>query len=427
MGTEIQEKIHLLPGQARLLTDFTSRTLAAIAGTGAGKTMTGYWWLDTRLQAFPGFAWGVAEPTYKMLDRVIINSSDPDRPSLEDYLRMRGYNPDFHKQEGIIKTSLGQIYLYTAENPNTMQGAPLKGFWLDEAGQMSLLAHETALQRCSMMSGQELITTTPYNLGWLLTEIVNQKGDGIHVEQWRSIDRPGFPRDSYEYMRSHLPSWRFAMMYDAQFERPAGLIYSSFNEAFCIVPRFEIPLNWPVYVGQDFGADNPAALFFAQNPATNELFLFAEYMPGGSISVYDRVQAMAKIATRQDGKQYNVIQRIGGNPQEDEIRQAYGAHGWTMAGPHPMFEHVEPQITHVIGLHRLNKIKVFRDMTHYLDEKRTFSRKLDEAGQVTEKIDSESRFHLMACERYLMSWMRLDTENRGQKPVTKRAAFTFGG
>ena len=72
-------EITLLPGQSRLLTNFQDRILAAVAGTGAGKTMTGYWWLQSRLETFPGNTWGLAEPTWPMLDKIILNSSDPDR------------------------------------------------------------------------------------------------------------------------------------------------------------------------------------------------------------------------------------------------------------------------------------------------------------------------------------------------------------
>jgi hypothetical protein len=42
-------------------------------------------------------------------------------------------------------------------------------------------------------------------------------------------------------------------------------------------------------------------------------------------------------------------------------------------------------------------------MVNYLDEKRTFSRKLDDSGQPTMEIDNEAKYHLMACERYGLS------------------------
>ena len=406
--------MHLLPGQASILTNFEDRILAAIAGTGGGKTMTGYWWLHSRMEAYPGFTWGMAEPTYKMLDRIILNSSDPDRPTLEQYLRNVGHHPVFSKGEMIIRTDFGQLYLYTAENPNTMQGAPVKGFWLDEGGQMSLLAHETALQRCSMMSGQELITTTPYNLGWLLTEVVNKKGQGIAVEQWKSIDRPGFPRQSYEYMRQRLPSWRFAMLYDAKFEKPAGLIYQAFNESVCVIDRFPIPKNWLIYVGHDFGADNPCALFYAQDPGTGNFFLFHEYLPGMGLSANEHVINLKRIV-----EGCNVIKRVGGSKAgEDDSRQLYTVHGWPIN--EPKIGKVEPRIDKVTGLHQLNKVFTFRDMSHYLDEKRTFSRKLNEAGEVTLEIENETRFHCMSAEQYILSDFTPETVYSGEsiKPVS---------
>ncbi len=416
--TTIEKEIHLLQGQANLLADFESSVLAAIAGTGGGKTMLGYWWLHSRMEAYPGNTWGVAEPTYKMLSRVLLESSDPNRPSLEQYFKMVGHHPDYHAVDAIMYTDFGKIYLGSADRPESMQGAAVKGYWLDEAGQMRLLAHETAHQRCSMMSGQELLTTTPYDLGWLLTNIKNMSDKGIHVETWRSIDRPGFPRESYETARQLLPPWRFRMLYDAEFERPAGVIYHMFDESVCVIDRFPIPKNWLVYVGHDFGPDNPAALFYAQDPATGQFYLFAEYLPGSGVAVNQRVEAFNKIIMlpgeegKDNPKRYNVLKRVGGSHTEEENRQAYNAHGWVIS--EPKINHVEPQIDKVIGMHQLNKIMVFRDMEHYLDEKRTFSRELDVENRPTEKIKDGARFHLMSCERYLISDFTPETVVRGK-------------
>lgn len=396
MVTIVDDKVKALPGQASILANFKAHTLAAIAGTGGGKTILGYWWLGIRMETYPGASWGLAEPTYGLLSKVILNSSDPDRPTLEQYFKQVGHHPDYHSVDRILFTDFGKIFLGSADNPDSMQGAAVKGYWLDEAGLMRLLAYQTAAQRTSMLNGQILLTTTPYNLGWLKTEIVDKADRDIVVERWRSIDRPGFPKESYEREKRRLPPWRFAMLYDAKFERPAGQIYDSFNENVCLVDRFPISKEWLVYAGHDFGPDNPAALFIAQNPASGDFFYFAEYLPGPGVSVHERVEAFNKVT-----KGYSVLRRVGGSPQEEETRQAYNAHGWVITAP--KIKHVEPQIDKVIGLHQLNKIYVFRDLVHYLDEKRTFSRKLDSDGLPTEEIEDEQKFHLMAAERYLMS------------------------
>ncbi len=409
-------QVALLPGQAALLADFKSIVEAAIAGTGGGKTALGYWWLHSRMEAYPGNTWLMAEPTYNMLAKIILFSSDPERPSLIEYLTRAGHHPDWeNKGDKILGTDFGKIYLASADNPDSMQGAAVRGAWLDEPGLMVLLAYETARQRTSMMNGQLLLTTTPYNLGWLKTEVADRNGtEGIHVERWRSIDRPGYPRERYEAEKRILPPWRFAMLYDAQFERPAGTIYSAFDERVCLIDRFPIPPNWLVYSGHDFGGANPAALFYAQDPGTGNFYLFHEYLPGAGRSTYEHSEQFKKIiGLKADGKPaYNVIKRVGGSHQEDEIRQGYGAHGWTIN--EPKINKVETQIDKVIGLHQLNKVFVFRDCTHYLDEKRSFSRELDERGLPTEKIADEARFHLMAAERYILSDFTPETVTAGE-------------
>ena len=408
-------RIDLLPGQAALLADSKSKVLAAIAGTGGGKTILIYWWLHSRMEAYPGNTWGLAEPTYPMLSKIILTSSDPGRPSLEDYLRQAGHHPDYHAVDRIMFTDWGQIYLESADNPDSMQGAAVRGYALDEPGLMALLAYETALQRCSMLGGQVLLASTPYNLGWLKTEVADKAGqDGIHVERWRSIDRPGFPRESYEDMRRKLSPWRFAMLFDAKFERPAGVIYSAFNEQVCVIDRFPIPRHWLVYSGHDFGGANPAAMFYAQDPATGYFFAFAEYLPGAGRSTHEHVEEFKKIVFG-----YNVIKRAGGSHQEDEIRQGYTAHGWPIA--EPKINRVEAQIDKVVALHQLNKVFSFRDLVHYLDEKRSFSRVLDEKGLPTEKIDNEAAYHLMAAERYILSDFTPETVRNG--PASKPVAY----
>ena len=407
-------EIKLTTGQADILTNFKAQVEAVISGTGGGKTALGYWWLHSRMEAHPGQTWGMAEPTYSLLSRVILMSSDPERPSLIDYLKSVGHHPDYHAVAKIIETDFGKVYLGSADNPDSLQGAAVKGFWLDEAGLMKLLAYQTALQRVSMLQGQVLLTTTPYNLGWLKAE-VNDKADDdrIVVRRWRSIDRPGFPRESYDAMRARLPYWRFAMLYDAIFERPAGLIYDSFNEATCKIPRFPLPKEWPRYVGHDFGGSNPAAMFYAQDPATGYFYIYQEYLPGPGRSTHEHVEEFKRICAGT-----NVIKRAGGSHQEDEIRQGYAAHGWPIQ--EPKVHSVEAGIDKVYALHKLNKIFVFDDLSAYLDEKMSYSRKLDDNYRPTEEIEDKSRYHLMDAERYILSDFTPETVVTGRKPTVWR-------
>ena len=176
-------EITLTPGQTDILTNFKAQVLAAIAGTGAGKTSLGYWWLHSRMEAYPGFTWAMAEPTFSLLSRVILNTSDMQRPTIEQYFASAGHHPQYHAVDRILQTDFGQILLGSADNPDSMQGAAVKGYWLDEAGLMRLGAYQTALQRTSMQEGQVLLTTTPYNLGWLKREVADKANGDICVRR----------------------------------------------------------------------------------------------------------------------------------------------------------------------------------------------------------------------------------------------------
>ncbi len=186
------------------------------------------------------------------------------------------------------------------------------------------------------------------------------------------------------------------------------LVYRAFNEAVCKLPRFEIPDTWTRYVGHDFGQANPAALFFArvQLPLPigapphlryNDLVAYQEYLPGAGRAIPQHTDEFKRMT-----KGLIVEKRVGGNwTSEEEIRQGYGAHGWPITKP----IHKEPkvQIDRVIGMMELNKIAVFNDLSHWLEELMNCLWVPDDEGKPTDKIKDESRYHLCACARSLLS------------------------
>ena len=193
-----------------------------------------------------------------------------------------------------------------------------------------------------------------------------------------------------------------------------GLVYSSFDDKVCLLPRFEIPLTWLVYSGHDFGDANPAAIFYAQNPGTGDFYAFAEYAPGPGRSIYDHVQEFNKIC-----KGRTVIKRAGGNhTTEGEIRQGDTAQGWPIMEP-KYSQEPKYQIQKVTGLHRLNKVYVFNDLKGYLREKFSFAYEKKD-GVLTDKIAHEERYHFMSAERGILSDFTPETVggNRSSRPVS---------
>jgi phage terminase large subunit len=142
-----------------------------------------------------------------------------------------------------------------------MEGITANWGWLDEGGQCSLLTWTVMRSRVSMTGGQILITTTPYNLGWLYQDFFQRIGQDkqLSLFTWRSIDNPGFSKEYYEAERLRLRPEEFARRYMGKFEKMAGLVYDITPEN--IVEPLDINIKTETrIIGMDWGFRNPAAL-----------------------------------------------------------------------------------------------------------------------------------------------------------------------
>jgi hypothetical protein len=220
-----------------------------------------------------------------------------------------------------------------------------------------------------------------------------------------SIVNPAFPQAEYERAKTTLPAWKFNLFYRGRFDKPAGLIYDSFDEHVCKIPRFNLNKDWPRYVGHDFGPNNTAAVWYAQDPGTGFLYLYRTYRSGG-LSAFDHAAEFKKMS-----KDENIIRRVGGARHEEGWRESFLNAGWPILKPR---EHeVEVGINRVYGWHKSNKLFVFEDMKDYLDEKMSYSRELDDRYEATERIHNKSAFHLMDC---LVAGTSIET-SEGPRPI----------
>ncbi len=203
------------------------------------------------------------------------------------------------------------------------------------------------------------------------------------------------------------------------------LVYGVWNETLCKIRRFEIPTSWPVYSGHDFGSANPAALFMARVKLPlpsgappymryGDIVAFHEYLPGAGKSTALNVDAFKLIATKTVGS-------AGGSHQEDEIRQGYTRHGWSIQEP-PIVG-LRPQIDRVTAIMELNKLYVFEDLIFYLAELASCTWKYDKEGNKTNDIDGEAKYHLCSCVRYILSLSDFTPETVEHNKVMARRSM----
>lgn len=387
-----------------------ARFIFVIAGTQGGKTSFGPWWLlreiyDPEIGRGAGDYLAVTASydlfKLKMLPELrtvfenvqnvgrywagdkVIELKDPETGT---FLANRSDDPMW-----------GRIILRSAQSGGGLEAATVKAAWLDECGQddFTLESWEAVQRRLSLAEGRALGTTTPYNLGWLKQEIYDPWEDGesdIEVISFPSIANPAFPKREFDRVQGKMQSWRFGMFYEGRFTKPAGLIYADFTGDMLIDP-FEIPDAWTRYIGVDFGGANNAILWAAENPDTEEIVLYDEWLGGGLTSAEYAGKAQAKIPEECTWYSW------GGAHSEEQARRDWTTDGFYVE--EPGIPPVEQGIDRGTQLIRTDRLRVFRSMRGFRDEIGRYKRKLDPNGEPLEEIEGKRKFHRMDAYRYM--------------------------
>jgi hypothetical protein len=447
-------RLHFHPGQARAWHS-RARFVAVIAGTQGGKTSFGPHWLYREIQRCGPGDYIVATPTFALLEKKAL----PEFLKLfSRWLKLGRYVASpvrkFTFSEDGARRTFGRydpekptvVFFGYAEDPESLESATARAAWLDEPGQkkFKVASWEALLRRLSLAggipphelrhpsmpemdgtpAGRALLTTTPYDLGWLKQQVHDryrrvgtdseQRGDrDYEVVRFDSTENPQFSAEEFDRARRDLPRWKFDLFYRGIFTRPAGLIYDSFLDEYAPrghkVPRFALPPQWPRYLGLDFGGVNTAGTFYAEDPATvakdragrplpgtGKLYLYRTYKAGGRTAA----QHAAALLRGEPG----IPVCVGGSRSEGQWRKEFAAGGLPVR--EPPIKDVEVGIDRVYAAHAASQILVFEDLSEYLEQKTTYSRVVDERGEPTEKIEDKETFHLLDAERYVLAHLR---------------------
>jgi len=397
-------KLHLRfhPGQLKAW-DSKARFVLVTAGAQSGKSEFEIQWLVREIGLRGTGDYLAVSATYPLLDKKLL-------PAMRAMICNIMHLGEYKDSKGMFELADGsRIILGSGTNPEAIESATAKAAILDECGQKDFKREvwEGVQRRLSINQGRALLASTVYNLGWLKTDVADRAAkrdpDYEHI-QFDSTTNPAFPVEEFERARRTLPAWKFDMQYRGLFTRPAGLIYDSFNSQSHVVPRFDIPKDWPRYVGHDFGPVHMAALFYALDRDTGDLFAYREYLDGG-LSVAGHARKLLELSAGE-----HIMRRVGGAHTEDGWREAFGNALWPIEEPGT--DKVDLGIQRVYGWHKTGRLKVFSDLQMYLDEKTRYSWALDDLYRpVQGQIEDKATFHLMDAERYLLSSL--------DEPVTK--------
>lgn len=387
-----------------------------VAGTQSGKTSFGPWWLWREIASCGPGDYLAVSATYDLFKLKMLPEL---RQVFEHVLGVGRYwsgdkiielrNPETGRFDAkrADDPMWGRIILRSASAEGGLESASGKAAWLDECGQddFTIDAWGAVLRRLSLSRGRVLGTTTPYNLGWLKTEVMDRWLDGderFAVVQAESRINPAFSEEEYEEARRTWPGWKFDMFYRGILARPPGLIYSDYRDeprekGGHLVTPFTIPPEWPRYVGVDFGAVNTATVWVAVDPETGVSYVYLDTLEGGMTTS----EHCAAFLERAKGTNFDIA--FGGAPSEEQQRWDWGANGVPVQKPY--VGEVEIGIDRVIELLKRRRLFVFESCVGLRSELGSYSRIVGDDGQVAERIKDKQKFHRLDGLRYVASWL----------------------
>lgn len=408
------------------------RIVAVVAGTQSGKTSWGPWWLWREIFTQGPGDYLAVTATFDLFQLKMLPAL---REVFEDVLGIARFwagdgvleicqhqqNPDTGVWEPVRDADgrlifgaerardahkmWARVIMRSASSEGGLESSTAKAAWLDEAGQdaFSLGAYEAIRRRLSLSRGRILITTTPYNLGWLKQKVYDrwQAGDpDVDVINFPSTMNPAFPHEEFEEARAELDEWKFNMFYRGLFERPAGQIYSMFmnryrHEGGHKVRPFDIPLAWPRWGGIDPGAVHHAKVWLAHDPASDVYYLYRESLKG-EMSTDEHAEDIRSYPDHR-----RVILWFVGQRSESQQRLDYASAGLVNVSEPPIFD-VESGIDHVITLLKTFRLYVFDTCAGTLDELGTYRRRLDALDQPTQEIHNKNAYHHLDALRYVV-------------------------
>lgn len=247
-----------------------ARYRGLIAGIRGGKTLAGCiesMRLATCPGSDPGLGWVVA-PDYPMLQD----------STMREFFRWcpRELIADWHKTDRVLTLKDGnEIQFKSASDPDSLRGATLKWFWLDEAALCGRAVWDILLGRVASTQGRGIMTTTPKGFNWVYDLVTSGNPDYFFVI-FRSSENPYLLPEEIKRLYEHYSPAFARQELEASFEEFAGKVYADFR-VDVHVGDFAYRQDWPLYRAIDFGFSNPTVCLWIQVDEADRAYVIDEY------------------------------------------------------------------------------------------------------------------------------------------------------
>jgi len=167
------------PGQTKAWNS-CARFVFVIAGTQSGKTSFGPWWLWREIGNCGNGDYLAITANYDLFKLKMLPEMERVFLGLFHWSFAKSdrvfESPDKISHPGMPIKSAKRIILRSANAEGGLESSSANAAWLDECGHpdFKLDSWEAINRRLSLSQGRALGTTTPYNLGWLKTEVFDK-------------------------------------------------------------------------------------------------------------------------------------------------------------------------------------------------------------------------------------------------------------
>ena len=393
MATKTVKKIVPQPHQMKVLNS-TKRYILMVAGVQTGKTVTGAIWLYLQINKNPTAEFIIGAPNYKTLEQSTMQKFFDLFP-----VKTLGH---FDKQRMVLTGKSGfKIWFRSLDDPDSIEGISAKAVWLDEAGKMKRKAWVNAMGRVSATNGRILLTTTPYALNFVYTNLFKpwkdkQKGfDEIDVFQYSSIDNKYFNKQAYTDGQRMLSPAEFARRYNGSFTKLEGQVYADLFDfsgdikpgvVVDTLPEFEYVLG-----GVDWGWNDPAVVIPVGVTATDDVYLLTEFYKSKT-----PLEQIREVAGSYMTK-YKVGYYYAGKDQPGNIKYLQ-THG---VACNKANNDIDWGTGVVRGVIMLDKLHIHSSCINTMDEFRTYQYTGDENNQSEKPLDENN--HAMDAIRYALA------------------------
>ena len=185
------------------------------------------------------------------------------------------------------------IELKGAENPDALRGVKLRGLVVDEIASIrnwEWLWSEVLRATLTDYEAPVLFISTPkgYNHFFELFEQGQNTTESSSYKSWKftSYDNPYIKKEEIDNAKKELTEDTFYQEYMADFRKYTGLVYKEFQREVHVIEPFDIPKEWSIYRGIDFGSTNPTACLWIGVDGDENWYIFKEHYQTGQTIDY---------------------------------------------------------------------------------------------------------------------------------------------